>query len=482
VSKRRPAPPVAAGESLPAPRHFDHLWLGAQLRRLIGSPRGRALCVAYSGGLDSSALLCVLAALRAREGFTLRALHVNHQLQPGASDWARQAQHTAGRLRIPCEVLKVAVRRGRGESLEAVARAARYQALLSRLRSDECLVTAHHQEDQLETLLLALMRGSGLRGLSAMGPVSRIEGRCVLRPLLPIARVQLEEYAQKRGVVWSEDPSNADERFDRNYLRRIVVPRLRARWPGVATTVTRSASHLAQARALLEKLGNEQLSPARDGPTLRVSVLRRLPPAERINALRVWFTEQALPLPDYDRMGEIAGPMLSARADGMPCVRWQGAELRRHGDRLLAYPVRESQKQAAIEVERWNWRTHPWLSLGSAGELGLVRDRHGDVRLAALPGVLSVRYRRGGERLGGAHGRFALKDLLQRKGLVPWAREDVPLVMHDHTVVAVADLWLCPQFAAHSESGHSGTSHSGAGRSGTASGRARFRWRHNGAD
>jgi tRNA(Ile)-lysidine synthase len=233
---------------------------------------------------------------------------------------------------------------------------------------------------------------------------------------------------------------------------------------------------------MLERLGVEHLKAARDGSTLRVSVLRRLPEAERINALRVWLAELALPVPDYDRMREIAGPMLSARADGMPSVRWQGAQLRRHGDHLLAYPAHETDAAGAIEVERWNWRTHPWLSLGLAGSLGLVRDRHGDVRLAALPSVLSVRYRRGGERLGGAQGRFALKDLLQRKGLVPWVREHVPLVMHDHTVVAVADLWLCPQFAAHSGPGHSASGHSASGHSASGSARARFRWRQNGAD
>jgi tRNA(Ile)-lysidine synthase len=196
--------------------------------------------------------------------------------------------------------------------------------------------------------------------------------------------------------------------------------------------------------------------------------LRRLPLAERINALRVWLAEQALPAPDHARMREIAGPMLSAREDGTPQVSWSGALLRRHGDRLHVCARSESDAPAAaLEVPEWDWRAQPWLSLGAAGSFGLVPDRHGDVRLAALPSMLSVRYRSGGERLQGAQGRFTLKDLLQRKRLAPWERSHVPLVVHGQAVVAVADLWVAPEFATRGR---------------PAAGRARFRWRHRGAE
>jgi tRNA(Ile)-lysidine synthase len=468
VSERRPARPDAASERLTPPKRFDTAWLRGQLRSLIGTLRNRMLCIAYSGGMDSCALLCALASLRKREGFALRALHVNHQLQPLAERWAREAQSTARRLGVPCEVLKVKINRGRGESLEAAARTARYRALLRRLRPAELLLTAHHQEDQFETVLLALMRGSGVRGLSAMSLITPLAQTQLLRPLLPITRSELERYLKRRAMTWSEDPSNADERFDRNYLRRCVVPLLRARWPAAAATASRSASLLSEASAMLERLAREHLRQARDGRALCVSVLRRLPVPERVSALRAWLSEQALPMPDHARMREIAGPMLAARPDAMPSVSWPGAQLRRHGDRLLAYGEQEMPLAAqASEVERWDWRAQPWLSLGSAGSLGLVRERHGDVRLAALPRVLSVRYRLGGERLVGGQGRFALKDLLQKKGLVPWQREQVPLVVHEDSIVAVADLWLCPGFAASP---------------GSTCARGRFRWRQRGAE
>jgi tRNA(Ile)-lysidine synthase len=463
VKSRRPARPDAAPDFATTPQHFDSKWLELQLRSLAGPLRARRLCLAYSGGLDSCALLCALCALSARGRFVLRAVHVNHQLHPDAAQWAHLARSNARRLRVPCEIVKVRIHPRRGESLEAAARTARYQALAARLKPDELLLTAHHQEDQLETVLLALMRGSGVRGLSAMSPDTPFAHTRLLRPLLPVTRAQLERYLRRRRFVWSEDPSNADERFDRNYLRRVVLPLLRARWPAVAATVSRSASHLAEARTLLEQMARQGLAGARDGAALRASALRRLPLAQRRNALRLWIAEQGLPMPDLTRMREITGPMLSARQDAMPRVRWQGAELRRHADRVFAFAVDEAQPhETALEVPQWDWRAQPWLSLGSAGALGIERDRRGDVQLSALPGVLSVRYRRGGERLRGAQGAMPLKDLLQTRGLAPWQRSRVPLLMHDEHIVAVADLWLAPQYCAQR---------------GTGDGLGRIRWR-----
>ena len=459
---RRPAATVAAdvaGEAA-SPAHFDAPWLGSRLRALVGPLRGRRLCVAYSGGLDSGALLAALAALRARERFVLRAVHVNHRIQPQSARWAQAARRRARRLRVPCALITLAIELGRGESLEAAAREARYRALAAQLARDELLLTAHHQEDQLETVLLALLRGGGVRGLAAMSAVTPWAHTLLLRPLLPVTRAQLEHYARARGLDWSEDPSNADERFDRNYLRRTVLPLIRQRWPAAAATVSRSAQHLAEARSLLERLAKAALQDARDGASLRVSALRRLPLPQRRNALRQWIAERGLKPPDHRRVREICGPLLAARVDALPRVSWRGGQLCRYADRLFAFDAPAARSPVA--VEQWDWHAQPWLPLSGGGALGLVRDRHGDVRLSALPRVLSVRQRRGGERLQGTQGRMALKDLLQAQGLAPWERAAVPLIMHAGRIIAVADLWLDRSYGA------------GGAR---AADRGRFRWR-----
>jgi tRNA(Ile)-lysidine synthase len=465
VKSRRPARPDAAPDAASSPARFNPSWLRAQLRALIGPLRGRRLCLAYSGGLDSTALLCALAALKTRQHFHLRALHVNHQLQPQSRDWARSAQRQARRLRVACEVMEVRVNRTRGESLEAVARESRYRALAGALGTDELLLTAHHQDDQLETVLLALLRGSGVRGLSAMGAVTRWSGTLLLRPLLPVGRAQLAQYLDRQRIAWSEDPSNADERYDRNYLRRVILPALHSRWPACAVTVARSAAHLAEARTLLEQLAGKALLGAHDGVALRISVLRRLSLPQRRNALRQWIAGQGLPLPDQRRLREMTGPLMQAREDAAPVVVWDGAQLRRHGDRLYAFATSSAPlaANAQVQVQRWDWRTQPWLSLGPAGAVGIVNDPHGEVRLGALPALLDVRFRTGGERLRASHGgHIALKDLLQAKHLAPWERAAVPLVMHAQRIVAVADLWLDPSFAAAGSQD---------------SDRGRFRWR-----
>lgn len=451
------------GDRSSSPRRFSTHWLGVRLRAIAGPLRGQRLCLAFSGGLDSSVLLDALVVLRRREAFKLRALHVDHGLHADSVRWAAAARNQSRRLRVPCEILRIRVAPARGESLEAVARRERYRALLEQLADDELLLTAHTQDDQLETLLLALMRGSGVRGLAAMGARSALGRTTLLRPLLPVARSQLEQYARARGLKWSEDVSNLDERFDRNYLRRQVLPRLRARWPAAAAMASRSASHLAEAQALLESLARRGAALAADGVALRVSVLRGMPLPERNNVLRCWIAARGLSLPDHRRLREIAGPMLAARVDALPRVTWQGGELRRHGDRLVAALPAATAAPGPIGVGGdWDWRKRPWLRLAGGAALGLIADRHGDVDLSSLPCPLRVDFRQGGERLHEAHGRLPLKDLLQARGIAPWERAAVPLLRDQARIVAVADLWLDAAYRAD-------------GRTGGA--RGRLRWR-----
>ncbi len=470
---RRALPIAPPPDSSPSPRQFSARWLAARLRALDGPLRGRRFCIALSGGLDSSALLAAMASLRARTGFVLRALHVDHGLNPASAEWARAACAQARRLRVPCEIVRLRLRIARGESLEARAREARYRALVSRLQAQERLLTAHHQDDQLETMLLALLRGRGVRGLAAMEACSRIDDHRLLRPLLPVSRAQLERFARRQHLRWSEDPSNADARFDRNYLRLKVLPELKARWPAAAATASRSAAHLAEAQRLLDESAQRDAASAADGAALRISAMRVLSAARCRALLRYWIAARGLPLPDQRRLVEISGPMLAAREDALPCVRWPGAELRRHGDRLLvrrapAHDDSGPQRAAMRRIARWDWRRRPQLRLGSGAALALLPDRHGDVELSLLPCPLRVEFRRGGERLQEAHGRVPLKDLLQSHGIAPWQRGAVPLLRAGNRIVAVADLWLEPGYRASSNA---------AGPARDASARGRLRWR-----
>ncbi len=428
---------------------FSSAWLARRVRELAGPLRGLRLCVAYSGGADSTALLAALAALRTRYRCELRALHVNHHLQPGAAGFARAARARARSLGVPCRVLDAPVRLARGESPEAAARTVRYAALRAALHPGEWLLLAQHQDDQVESLLLQLLRGAGIAGLAAMperaGPL--------LRPLLEVTRAQLQAYLGRRSLAWSEDPSNADERYGRNFLRARVLPLLRERWPGLGTTISRSAALAAEAQRLLAARADERLQDATDGAALRVTALRGLGAADRRSALRRWLELRGLPMPDQRRLQELAGPLLQARHDAQPFIRWPGVQVRRHGDLLHALMEPESPPppeaaQPSTGNRQWDWLRQPRLALPGGARLELHRDAHGDLLRTALPPRVRVAFRDLDGMVAGLPGGRRLKRLLQARSLPPWQRHAVPLLYARRRLLAVGEWWHLPALEA----------------------------------
>ena len=428
------------------PQQFGARWLDRRLKGLLPSYPQLALCVAFSGGADSTALLAALSRLK-RKLQALRAVHVDHGLHPDSARWAARAVAAARALGVPCTVLRVAVSRRRGDSPEAHARAARYAALAGTLEAGEVLLTAHSQDDQLETVLLMLLRGAGVAGLAAMPEVARFAGGSLVRPLLPCRRAELRAFVERAGLAHLEDPSNRDERFDRNYLRRRVLPAILARWPAAAATVSRAARHAAEAQRLLEGQAQTDLGSARHGEALSASALRALPPERRRNALRFWIAGRGSPVPPAARLEAIAGPLLSARADTRPAVEWPGGRVEREGGllRLRALPAAQATITALDEELRWRWGTQPVCPLpGDLGWLELKEEPHGPLDLARIRPTLTIRWRRGGERLslGAGRPRRALKSLLQEARIPLAQRARLPLVFSGAQLVAVADLWL----------------------------------------
>jgi tRNA(Ile)-lysidine synthase len=432
------------------PEEFGARWLGRRLTELLPGFPDLPLCVAFSGGADSTALLAALSALR-RRARVLRAVHVDHGLHADSPSWAARAVEVARALRVPCEVLEAKIVRARGESPEARARTARYRLLAGALRSGEVLLTAHHADDQLETVLLMLLRGAGVAGLAAMPELMPFAGGLLARPLLTRSRAELEAFVRGAGLSHLEDPSNLDERLDRNFLRRRVLPAVRERWPGAAATVGRAARHAAEAQQLLGAQARADLSAARHGESLAASALRALPPERRRNALRFWIAARGLPAPPATRLGEIAGPMLAARADAQPAIEWPGVRIELHAGLLTLYPAGKAAGAAAARGSAtpraiaWAWRTEPVCRLpGNLGQIELRADAYGPVNLAALPARLTIRWRRGGERLVVVPGapRRTLKSLLRESRLPPGERARLPLLYSGARLLAAADLWL----------------------------------------
>jgi len=403
--------------------------------------------IALSGGLDSTVLANCLAETRERHGKSLLAVHVDHGLHPDSGTWTAHCRQLASALGIDFAAETVAVAED-GGGLEAAARNARYTALARHVSAGDWLLSAHHRDDQAETLLLNLMRGSGPAGLAGIGALSRFGAGWLARPLIAVPREALATYAARRGIAWLDDPSNRDLRFDRNYLRHEVLPGLERRWPGAGARLARSAGLAAEAAELLEQLADLDLASLGGRPErIDVAGLAALSPARQRNVLRRAIRRAGLPPPPAAQLGAVFDSVIPAKDDARPLVAWPGAEIRRYRGVLYVLPAADS---AARPWDGRRLAAGPCNLGPGMGHLALVADAPEGLCDAVVARGLSLRCRRGGEKIrpaGHAHTR-KLKKLLQEAGVTPWMRDRVPLVYADDgQLVAVADLWIAADAA-----------------------------------
>lgn len=415
---------------------------------LLSFKENQRIIVAYSGGLDSHVLLHALAQLRDSldTAFALEALHVHHGVNVCADNWVSHCQRICEQLRIPLIVRHVKQEDAQA-SLENQLREARYQIFAEELNGGDVLALAHHADDQAETLLLRLLRGAGPQGLAGM-PAQRSLGKGrLLRPLLNFSRAELEVYAQQHQLAWVEDDSNTDTRFDRNYLRHEVMPRLIERWPHVHETFARNAQISTEAAVALDYFVERELQPAmalnRGG--LACDWLQGFEPALQRNLLRGWLKKLGLPLSGAKHLQQVIDEVVAAATDAKPLLCWPGVEVRRFKGVIYGLkPLAEYDAQAIFK-----WSLPQPLVLPGAGKLCVVTS---DERGLLVPdgASVTVRFRQGGEycRLAGrGHGKL-LKKLLNELQVPPWLRDRVPLIYIDNELAAVADLCVCEGFQA----------------------------------
>ncbi len=421
----------------------------------LAGPRPRVV-VAFSGGVDSTVLAHALVRARRKLG-GLRLVHVDHGLQAASAQWSEHCGRLARAWKVPFAVLRANIERVRGASPEAAARAARYALLAAAMEPGELLVTAQHRDDQVETLLLQLFRGAGVAGLAAMPAIAKFGPGRIARPLLEVARSQIEAYARAQRLRWVEDPSNELTRFGRNFLRHRVLPAIRERWKGVDAAIARSARHMAEADELLRAVATRDLNAVADGNGLSVAALRALPPARRRNALKVFIARAGAEVPSSARMVEIAGALLVARADAQPEVRWDGCTLRRRAGRIELRVNSEPGVERRFESSRksWSWDAQREFIVNGAGEtLRLIDDDAGQIDLDRLPAQLALRARRGGEtiRPGTRARTHALKKLMQAARVSLDERARMPLLFAGEgsraRLVAAGDRWIDASIAA----------------------------------
>jgi tRNA(Ile)-lysidine synthase len=390
----------------------------------------KTLLLAFSGGLDSRVLLQLLAAIKSQSNFHLRAMHVHHGLSPNADRWAEFCTAVCLELGVPLQVVHVKVENDSGQGVEATARVARYQALLS--DTADYVVLAHHEDDQAETLLLQLLRGAGVKGLAAMGAIDL--NRRLLRPLLNVSRAELQAYAERQGLHWIEDESNSDITYDRNYCRQQILPVILQRFPAAKSTLARSAAHMAEAAQLLDELAAMDAELQVCGGRLRISGLADMPEPRARNLLRWWLSANQQRVPSSARLYEILNQLLSAKADARIKLMLGNAAIRRYRD--FAY----LEHEAPAPVLAMLWQGEAELQLPDGSRLVFERKTGQGLALERL-GIsrLRISNRLGGERFKPdlARPTRTLKHLLQEAAMPPWLRERLPLIYCEDMLAVV---------------------------------------------
>ncbi|WP_105647700.1 tRNA lysidine(34) synthetase TilS [Cronobacter dublinensis] len=418
---------------------------------LLCALRGRRqLLVAYSGGLDSTVLLHQLVRLReACPALRLRAIHVHHGISPNADRWAAHCQAMCHRWQVPLELAYVELRE-EGLGVEAQARKARYQAFEAALAPGEALVTAQHLDDQCETLLLALKRGSGPAGLAAMPAELPFAGGVILRPLLNTPRAQLEAWADRHELLWIDDESNQDDRYDRNFLRLRILPALEARWPHFTQAAARSAQLCGEQEQLLDELLAPELAALMEGKTLAIAPLESMSERKRAALLRRWLAALNAPMPARATLQRIWDEVAQSREDASPRLKVGDNEARRYQGRLWWIKARRGQRQTIIP---WQDASRPLLLPQALGALAFGSE--GDaVRAPRAQETLSVRFSAPGTLyiVGRDRGR-PLKKLWQELQVPPWRRETTPILFYDEQPICAPGLFVSREGQAQNEPG-----------------------------
>ena len=404
------------------------------------------IIVGYSGGVDSHVLLHLLASLPEFKN-KITAVYVHHGLQTCADDWAVHCQNCAETLGVKFKELRVNGQAAAGESPEEAARNARYQAFKEILTEADVLLFAQHRNDQLETVLLQLFRGAGLKGLSGMPTKSPFAAGVLLRPLLDVSQEEIKQYALQHQLQWIEDPSNQDTQFDRNFLRQEVMPLLEQRWPSLDKTVARVAGHCAEAQTVLSANAKEQMLRLYEQQKrcLLISGLFQHDVLMQQWIVREWLDYLGVRMPSVKVLRAILQDILAARQEANPIVRHDGFEIQRYRDGL--YLVAAQDSFDVNQIFSWSDTSQP-LRLNNNGRLLVSEAQQGIARDLWQQGTVQIKYRQGGEKIAlpNRTGRHSFKKLYQEAGVAPWLRERMPVIYIEGEIAAIADLWVSKDF------------------------------------
>ena len=433
------------------------------LKTLFETHGNIELIIAYSGGIDSQVLLHALVQLKQNKLINneITVCHVNHGLSGNAERWQKLAEQECIKLSVNLIVKRVNVRSKAQQSLEALARDARYNALKSLRDKKSVVLTGHHSDDQSETFLLALKRGAGLKGLSAMSVQTKLGQHLLIRPLLNVTRQEIENYAENHQLSWVEDESNLDTSFDRNFIRQKIIPLLRERWPSINNTINRSASHCLAGQELLDELAEQDLTVCKTGDSgLHVSALTTLSPARFNNLIRFFMAQQGCLMPSTEQVNQVR-LQLQADEDKSPQIKVAEQVFRRFKNTLFLTPeysdISNWQGQVDLFQDTLIFGNKVLVLPDNLGELSFNRNVviNADSRInlprisLPMPGQqVNVRFCHENPKClphFRQHSR-TVKKVLQELNIPPWQRKRIAFLYYDNELVAAIGHFICQPF------------------------------------
>lgn len=392
------------------------------------------LVLGLSGGLDSMVLLELCHQLTLDSAIKLKAVYIHHGLSVNADHWADFCQQQCQKRNIAFEMLKVQL--DPKANIEAQARAARYSALAAFVTTPQtALLTAHHADDQLETLLLALKRGAGPAGLSGIAALQPFAAGWLLRPLLEFSREQLDAFAKQQQLTWIEDESNNDSRFDRNFLRAEVIPLLQQRWPAFRQNALRSVAHIQQQQIFAEKQLDQLLPTVMDGAELDLKQLTERDFSTQKLLVRRWLALTGLN-PSTDWLGRFFSELIGAKADAQPLLELDGYQIRRFANKAYITQVAEAPQPGVLLELKPGQQSNTVvgqfiLNVENKGTALLLTDDP----VYLVFGLFSLPFKPAGERQS-----KELKQWLKLWAIPPWQRLHLPVLVQNNQVVAVLGL------------------------------------------
>ena len=409
------------------------------------------ILLGFSGGLDSCVLLHLLANMQTQLDFKLKAIHVHHGISPYADDWLNFCKQKCKLLDIEFDAVKVKINKKGSLGIEGEARELRYEAI--KKKQKDIVALGHHQNDQAETLMLQLLRGSGLKGLAGMPEFDK--KRKFWRPMLNIKKELLEKYASENGIKYIKDESNEDINFDRNFIRKKVLPLIESRYPASIETISRSASNISEGYHLnkLLALDDSKNVMSDDGSYLLISDLNKLPNLRAINLIRWWLSFNGLLMPSKKNVEELFRQVKLIKKDTSLNLKISNdRSIRAFGNKLFIVSMKNN-----LPSYRFKWAGQDEIELPNKSKLHFVKTKKGGLSLSKLGvNTLDIKGRTGGEKLKPLPDQpsRSLKYLFQKADIPHWERDQFPLVYANEKLVAVPNLGV--QFEYQSKIGEVG--------------------------